>query len=119
MDSELKCAYSYETEKHYQSCVLRFIMWMIGFGKFSSGLWLALILSTDVDYITICRMIKEINASVKNQVLEKWLHVKTENANLCGFIVPVSLRKLKGNGIAKIVRKGKIKNKHDLTTVSS
>lgn len=47
------------------------------------------------------------------------MYVKTENANLCGFIVPVSLRKLKGNGIAKIVRKGKIKNKHDLTTVSS
>ena len=50
-----------------------------------------------------------------------WLHVTTQNANLSGFIIPVLtlLWQLKGNGIAKIEKKGKIKNKHDLTTISS
>ena len=45
----------------------------------------------------------------------------TQNANLSGFIIPVLtlLWLLKGNGIAKIEKKGKIKNKHDLTTISS
>ena len=39
------------------------------------------------------------------------MHVTTQNANLSGFIVPVLtlLGQLKGNGIAKIARKGKIK----------
>ena len=45
----------------------------------------------------------------------------TQNANLSGFIFPVLtlLGQLKGNGIAKVERKGKIKNKYDLTIISS
>ena len=66
-------------------------------------------------------MIEKLIASVESQVLERWLHVTTPNANLSGFIIPVLtlLTQLKENGIAKIARKGKIKNKYDLTTVSS
>ena len=43
------------------------------------------------------------------------------NGSLRGFIIPVLtlLGQLEENGIAKIARKGKIKNKYDLTTVSS
>ena len=43
----------------------------------------------------------------------------TQNTNLSGFIISVStlLGQLKGNG--KNARKGKIKNKYDLRTISS
>ena len=43
------------------------------------------------------------------------------NGSLRGFIIPVLtlLGQLEENGIAKIARKGKIKNKYDLTTASS
>ena len=37
------------------------------------------------------------------------LHVTTQNANLSVFIISVSVRLLKGNGIAKIAWKGKRK----------
>ena len=49
------------------------------------------------------------------------MHVTTQYANLNGFIIPVLtlVRQLKGNGIAKIASKGKIKNKYDLKTISS
>ena len=49
------------------------------------------------------------------------MHVTTQNANLRGFIIPVLtlLAQLEENGIAKIATKGKIKNKYDLTTISS
>ena len=57
-------------------------------------------------------MIEKLIASVESQVLERWLHVTTPNANLSGFIIPVLtlLMQLKENGIAKIARNGKIKN---------
>ena len=60
-------------------------------------------------------------ASVESQALEIWLHVTTQNANLSGFIIPVlTLRgQLKENGITKIAKKGKIKNKYHLTTIYS
>ena len=47
------------------------------------------------------------------------MHVTTQNSNLSGFIILVLtlLGQLKENGIAKIARKGKIKNKYDLTTI--
>ena len=49
------------------------------------------------------------------------MHVTTQYANLSGFIIPVLtlVGQLKGNGIAKIASKGKIKNKYDLKTISS
>ena len=46
---------------------------------------------------------------------------ETQNGNLRVFNIPVLtlLEQLEENGIAKIARKGKIKNTYDLTTISS
>ena len=46
---------------------------------------------------------------------------ETQNGNLRGFNIPelTLLEQLEENGIAKIARKGKKKNKYDLTTISS